>query len=114
MHSSKISSSVHAEEDCVKKIKPNLNKKINVDMVILCYRKDNTLKDVLPCNRCLSIISRKLLFKGYIIKNICHSINNEIHKTSFKKVVYKVHNQHKSEKKTYTKIKNKIKKTYYQ
>lgn len=111
-HSSSVDDSVHAEDDCVRKIKPNRGKHIDVDLAIVSFRKDGTLKNILPCNRCLSILSYNLTFKGYNIKNVHHSVDGTLKETKFKEVIIKVHKQKKDEKKTFNKIKKKLIKSF--
>lgn len=112
-HTEDINHSIHAEDDCVRKLKPNRKRIIDVDVVILCFRKDNTLKDILPCNRCLGVLSYNLSYKGYRIKNVYHSVEGVVTETSFKNVIILVNKQKKTEKKTYYKIKKKISIKYF-
>lgn len=78
-HSDNPYSSIHAEEDAVNKIKPNREKtKIKLNLYLFCFKHDNTLKDVLPCSKCLNRLTEKLSFKGYYVRKVYYSINGSI------------------------------------
>jgi deoxycytidylate deaminase len=70
--------SIHAEMDCLKKLKKQVNK-TSVDVLI--FRITNT-KDYLnakPCIACYNSIISLLEKKKYDLKNIYYTNNNEIH-----------------------------------
>ena len=78
-HNDNPFTAIHAEEDAVNKIKPHRKKpKIKLNLYLFCFRHDNTLKDVLPCSKCLNRLTKKMSFKGYQVKKVYYSVNGKI------------------------------------
>lgn len=82
---------VHAEMDAINKIKPNIerNKRKNyknINILIIRYRNSDETRELAmskPCALCLYYMATKLLEKGYTVRNIYYSTDdNKIEKAS--------------------------------
>jgi len=71
---------VHAEEDAINKlpkidIKKNKNRNIYVLVVRISSNIDNKLYNSKPCSNCIKLLNTNIEKKGYNLKNIYYSVN---------------------------------------
>ena len=78
---------IHAEHDAINKLKP-LEKKKNlkpVNLLVIRFSKKNKLQNSKPCANCIQTMKKLPEKKGYKIKDIYYSNDNEdIIKSNFK------------------------------
>jgi cytidine deaminase len=80
--------SVHAEQDAISKLKQK-NKIYNIDILILRYNKGGEFLKSNPCMHCIYYMYRISLIKGYEIKNVYISTDdNKIQKYKFANILY--------------------------
>jgi len=74
-----IQPGVHAEHDAINKLKPlRRNKHLqNVNILVIRLSKKNRLQNSKPCAKCIETIKFLPKKKGYCIKNIYYSNDNE-------------------------------------
>lgn len=78
---------VHAEHDAINKLKPIARKKRlqNINILVIRFSKNNKLQQSKPCANCIYVMKNLPEKKGYKIKNIFYSDENEnIIKSSLK------------------------------
>jgi len=74
----KNNDSLHAEVDCVMKLKKR-EKKTNINLVVFrTNNKGDTYMMAKPCNNCIITINRVLDKKNYILKGLYYTDNNNI------------------------------------
>jgi hypothetical protein len=78
---------IHAEHDAINKLKP-LEKKKNlkpVNLLVIRFSKKNKLQNSKPCANCIQTMKKLPEKKGYKIRDIYYSNDNEdIIKSNFK------------------------------
>ena len=74
----KNNDSLHAEVDCVMKLKKR-EKKTNINLVVFrTNNKGDTYMMAKPCNNCIMTINRVLDKKNYVLKGLYYTDNNNI------------------------------------
>ena len=69
---------IHAEVDCVQKLK-KCEKKTNINLLVFrTNNAGNVLMMAKPCNNCIYTIDKILEKKNYILKGLYYTDNNEI------------------------------------
>ena len=81
-----IINNIHAEHDAINKL-PYSRKQKNINILVLRFKKDKKLCMSRPCSLCIEKMLVLFPQKGYIIKDIYYSTNDEmIEKTTLSKL----------------------------
>jgi ribosomal protein L28 len=84
---------IHAEHDAINNL-PYTKKRQNINMLVVRFTKNKKLCMSKPCNQCIKNISKFAPKKGYIVKNIYYSTEEEtIHKTTLNRLRYQVNSK---------------------
>jgi cytidine deaminase len=77
---------IHAEHDAIIKL-PYTKKQISINLLVVRFTKNGKLCMSRPCNQCIQNMYKLAPKKGYIIKNIYYSTEDEkIQKTTLNKL----------------------------
>jgi cytidine deaminase len=81
-------STIHAEEDCLLKLKPITNSIKKIDLLVLRTSKTGCLNISKPCGHCIQMMKNFASQKGYSVKNIYYTLSDDIViKTSLSKLL---------------------------
>lgn len=71
---------IHAEHDAINRLKPIKRKKHlqNINILVIRVTKSNKLQNSKPCANCIETMKHLPEKKGYKIKNIYYSNENEV------------------------------------
>jgi cytidine deaminase len=83
------SSSIHAEECCLYKLKPITDNKFKkIDLLVVRVSKGGSLNMSKPCGHCIKLMKNLATEKGYSVKNVYYTESNDVVvKTSLNKLL---------------------------
>lgn len=67
---------IHAEHDAIRNL-PYTRKQTTINLLVVRFTKNNKLCMSKPCDQCISNIYKQAPKKGYIVKNIYYSTEDE-------------------------------------
>ena len=73
-----ITPGVHAEIDALNKLPfTNGKKKININLLVVRLSSNNKIQNSKPCNNCITKMNSLVVLKGYKLKHVYYSDNDE-------------------------------------